>query len=141
MTYYKKSFTPRKPVRSFRDLEVYQKTLECAVLVGKNLKPALSRLKYPFLEDAIKTSLFVPLYIGEAHSSRFADGGGLEHLEKAMVGCNRMIIYLEYIKGLYGSKADIDLVDDIIERYAGVRTKCFHLELSWKKFRANNFKS
>jgi len=31
--YYKKNFTPKKPVRTFRDLEIYQKTIECAVLI------------------------------------------------------------------------------------------------------------
>src|SRR3989344_2947753 len=31
------TFTPKKPVRSFRDLEVYQKTLECSVLIDKDI--------------------------------------------------------------------------------------------------------
>ena len=31
------AFVPKKPVRTFRDLEVYQKTLECAVIIAKDI--------------------------------------------------------------------------------------------------------
>ncbi len=45
-----------------------------------------------------------------------------------------MVIYLEHIKGMYGSKVDVGLIDDVINRYAESRIKTFHLELSWKKW-------
>ena len=77
----------------------------------------------------------VPLSIGEAHSIRFGDfAKGLQLMEKAMSGCNKMIIYLEHIKGMYGAKVDVGVIDEIIARYAETRTKSFHLEQSWKKW-------
>lgn len=141
MTYYQnkynKPFTPRKPVRSFRDLDVYQKSMECAVIIAKNMKGKLKTLKYDYLENMLNCSMSVPLYIGEAHSTRFADfKAGESLLEKAMAGCNKMIVYLEAIKGVYGSKMDAGLIDDIIGRYAESRTKMFHLEKSWRRFRS-----
>lgn len=135
---YKKSFTPRKPVRSFRDLDIYQKTIECAVLVTKDLVPSLQKLKYPFEENMVNCSMSVPLFIGEAHSLRFASfEGGVALLEKSMAGCNKMIVYLEQMKGVYGSKIDVSLIDDLITRYVDSRTKSFHLEKSWKRFKSN----
>ena len=136
-TKYSKPFMPRKPVRSFRDLEIYQKTLECSVLIVKDLAPKLEKMNYPFKENMINCAMSVPLFIGEAHSLRFAsfEGGGML-LEKSMAGCNKMIIYLEQMKGTYGSKIDVDLIDDLIGRYAESRTKSFHLEKSWKRFRS-----
>ena len=134
---YKKTFTPRKPVRSFRDLEIYQKTLECSVLIMKDLIPVLQKLKYPFEENMINCSMSVPLFIGESHSIRFISfGEGVALLEKSMAGCNKMIIYLEHMKGIYGSKIDGDLIDDLIGRYATSRIKSFHLEKSWRRFKA-----
>lgn len=116
-------------------MDVYQKSMECAVIIGKDIKPVLAKLKYDYLENMLNCSMSVPLYIGEAHSRRFADfGGGVELLEKAMSGCNKMIVYLEQIKGVYGSKVNVELVDDIIGRYMEGRTKMFHLEKSWKRF-------
>jgi hypothetical protein len=131
-----KSFTPRKPVRSFRDLDIYQKTLECSVLIVKDLVPTLQKLKYSFEENMVNCAMSVPLFIGEAHSLRFASfEGGVALLEKSMAGCNKMIVYLEQMKGVYGAKVDVGLVDDLILRYADSRTKSFHLEKSWKRFR------
>lgn len=139
MAYYKQKFAPKKPVRSFRDLEIYQKTLECAVVIVKNIKPSLVKIKYDFLENMVNCSMSIPLYIGEAHSIRFADfAAGIAGLEKAMAGCNKMVVYLEAIKGVYGSKVDGELIDDIIGRYTESRTKMFHLEKSWKRFKENN---
>ena len=133
---YNKPFTPRKPVRSFRDLEIYQKTLECSVLIVKDLVPVLKKLKYTFEENMVNCAMSVPLFISEAHSLRFASfEGGVMLLEKSMSGCNKMIVYLEQMKGVYGSKVDVDLIDDLIGRYAESRTKSFHLEKSWKRFK------
>lgn len=133
--YSKREFTPRKPVKSFRDLEVYQKALECSVIVVKNLRPKLTALKYPFVDGMVECAMNVPLSIGEAHSIRFGDfQRGLALIEKAMSGCNKMIIYLEHTKGMYGEKIDAGLIDDLITRYAEDRTKTFRLELSWKKW-------
>jgi len=135
---YKKTFTPKKPVRSFRDLDIYQKTLECSVIIVKDLVPVLEKLDYSFKENMVNCAMSVPLFIGEAHSLRFASfEGGVMLLEKSMAGCNKMIVYLEQMKGIYGSKIDVDLVDDLINRYADSRTKSFHLEKSWKRFKSD----
>ena len=132
---YSKPFTPRKPVKTFRDLDVYQKTLECSVIITKNLRPKLVTQKYLFLEGVTNCAMSVPLFIAEAHSIRFGNFAlGLSLLEKSMSDCNKMIVYLEHIKGIYGSKVDCELIDDLISRYVESRTKSFHLELSWKKF-------
>ena len=134
---YSKPFTPKKPVRSFRDLDIYQKTLECSVLVVKDLVPVLESLGYSFRENMVNCAMSVPLFIGEAHSLRFQSfEGGVALLEKSMAGCNKMIVYLEQMKGVYGSKIDVSLVDDLIGRYAESRIKSFHLEKSWKRFRS-----
>ena len=130
-----KAFVPRKPVKTFRDLDIYQQAMNCAVIVVKNIRPKLVTLKYPFLEGITDCSMTVPLSIGEAHSIRFGDfAKGLGLMEKAMSGCNKMIVYLEHIKGMYGKKVDADVLDEIISRYAETRTKAFHLECSWKKW-------
>jgi hypothetical protein len=128
-------FSPKKPVRSFRDLEVYQKTLECSVLIDKDIIPALEKVRDPKIEELSKNAMAIPLYISEGHSLRFADFAlALGYIEKALSGCNRMSVYLDHIKGLYGDKVKVDLIEDLINRYTLVRSKIFRLEMSWKKF-------
>ena len=134
---YKKPFTPKKPVRTFRDLEIYQKTIECAVLIYKDITPQLVKQKYAFAERLLDCAISVPLLVAESHSLRFADFAlGVGYLEKAMAGANKMVVYLEHAKGLYGSKFDTGLIDDLIGRYSESRIKMFRLEKSWKRFRS-----
>lgn len=128
-------FRPKKPIRSFRDLEVYQKTLECAVLFSKEIKPKLVRLRYDLLEGMNNCALSIPLYIAESHGLRFSDfNSAVQTLEKAMLGCNKMIVYLEQCLGIYGKNLPADLFDDISRRYIDTRGKMFRLEKSWKKY-------
>jgi len=132
----KRQFFPKKPVRSFRDLEVYQKMMECSVILVKDIRPVLVKLKYPFLENMVNCAMSIPLYIGESHSLRFSDFKlAVATLEKAMTGCNKMIIYLEQAVGIYGAKIKIDLAEDLMRRYIETRGRIFRLEKSWKKYR------
>ena len=129
------TYQPKKTLRSFRDLEVYQKTMECSVLMVKNFSTALTKQKYPFLENMINCSMSIPLYIGESNSLRYKDFPlGIATLEKAMAGCNKMIIYFEQAKGLYGDKINGDLAEDLIRRYEESRNKMFRLEKAWEKY-------
>jgi len=102
----------------------------------KNIRPALTRMKYPFLENMVNCAMSIPLYIGESHSLRFSDFKlAVATLEKAMVGCNKMIIYLEQAAGLYGKKINLDLADDLMRRYMETKGKMFRLEKAWEKYR------
>jgi len=129
-------FTPKKPIRSFRDLEVYQKTLECAVIFSTDIKPQLAKQHYDLLEGMTNCALSIPLYIAESHSMRFSDfKQAVATLEKAMQGCNKMVVYLEQSAGIYVGKIPTDMLLDISRRYMDVRGKMWRLEKSWQKFR------
>jgi hypothetical protein len=130
------AFTPRRPVKTFRDLDIYQGSVECSVLITKNISPALFKLKYAYAERLSDCALAVPLFIAESHSLRFADFAlGVGYLEKAMSAANKMVVYLEHARGIYGAKLDQNLIEDIVGRYVSCRIKMFHLEKSWKRFR------
>ena len=129
-------FSLKKAVKTFRDLEVYQQTLQCSVLVGKNLIPALVKAKFPLSEGMQNCALSIPLYIAESHGMRFSNFElAVATIEKAMQGCNKMIVYLEQVTGLVEG-IDTSLTEDLSSRYMQVRGKMLRLERSWQKFRA-----
>ena len=135
------TYQPKKTFRSFRDLEVYQKSMECSVITVKNFKVSLTKLKYPFLENMINCSMYIPLQIGEASTMRYNDfSSGIALMEKAMANCNKMSIYFEQAKGLYGDKINGELAEDLIRRYTETRNKMFRLEKSWEKYHREYFK-
>lgn len=144
------SFRPKKPVRSFQDLEVYQKALQAAVAIATHIYPALAapqakkKVKttvaapppaYPFLDDMLKLSLDIPRLIAESHSLRFdfADKA-VVMLERARFCCNRMIVYLEQIRDIYAADIDRAKIEEIIKSYAYNRVKIFRLLAAWKKW-------
>jgi len=128
-------YSPKRAVKSFRDLEVYQKTMECSVLISVELIPILEKEKFPLVEGMRNCALAIPLLIAEAHGMRFADfDRAVATLEGAMRGCNKMIVYLEQVQGL-SSNADDSFIEDMMSRYMQVRGKMLRLERAWQKFR------
>lgn len=136
-----------KPVHKFTDLEVYQHTLAASVIILKDIQPKLAEVKYVFTENMTNCATSLPMWLSEAHSMRFvADHGvALGLLEKVMAGCNKMVVYLDQIKGMYRPDAEVKqsvkrqgfdpgLIDDLIRRYHDIRAKVFRLEKSWQKW-------
>lgn len=168
------SFYPKKPLRSFQDLEVYQKTLEASVLLCKKIKglaseigrpvpevagPSGSKKRVPKLQhrqglasataesnfgsgisemivkNMLPCALGIPHSIAEAHSLRFGDhSGAIASMEKAMLNCNKMVVYLEQFRDICGAEIEWEFFDDLIKKYTFVRRKMLNLERSWEKF-------
>lgn len=127
MSYVK--FTPRRPIKSFTDLEVYQKLLNIAVVVVKKISPGKSGAE---LCDLL---LSLPMKVAEAHSVRFSDKTkGLAVLEEVMLGCNRAVVYLELYRDLAESGIETDFFEEKIKDLQTVRWKVMHLARSWEKF-------
>lgn len=130
-------FSPKKAVRSFRDLEVYQKTIELSVIVSQHMIPPLAKHAYPLVEGMQNCVLSIPLLIAEAHGMRFSNfDKAVATLEHAMQGCNKAIVYLEQAAKLFPKSIDAAQCEDIAKSYITVRGKMLRLERSWQKFRA-----
>lgn len=128
-------FTPRRPVRSFQDLEVYQKLLAVSVAVAK-------RVKHPAAEvvpEIISLALSLPVKIATAHSLRFSDHEkALATLEEAMLGCNLLIVYLEQYRDIENKGVEPEFFEEQIKTLLTVRFKIMHLQMSWEKFGGKN---
>lgn len=128
------SFYPKRPVRSFRDLEVYQKTSQAGVDAMKKITPKISE-KYPMTNKMTECLLAIPNLIAEAHSRRFEDEkGGLKLLDESMAECNKAVVYLEQIRDIYGGEVDRSVCEELIKTYIYSREKIFRLYKAWKNF-------
>ena len=128
-------YSPKKSVRSFRDLDVYQRTMECAVLVQNDILPILEKDGFRYIENMSNCMLGIPLLIAEAHGQRFSDfNKAVMTLESAMQGCNKMVVYLDQ-GAAFSYNLEKSLADDVMQRYMTVRGKMLRLLRSWQKFR------
>lgn len=129
-----KRYYPRRPVKSFQDLEVYQKTLGLAVEINRKIK-SRSKISQNLREIVLK----IPKQIATAHSKRFAEPNqALALLEKTMLNCNLTAYYLELDRDLVNpnrkKKIEADFFEEQIKEYLRVRGKILRLQRAWKKF-------
>lgn len=149
--YYQKRnnvpYAPRRPLHSFQDLEVYQKALECSVLVVKKMDEYLrvpaKKKKCPpsvmidelLLKNMLPCAMGIPHQVAEAHSLRFGDhAAGIAAIERAMLNCNKMVVYLEQFRDICDTGIPWEFFDEAIKKYIYVRRKMLRLEQAWKKF-------
>ena len=199
----KYSYQPKRPVKSFMDLEVYQKALELAVFAAKIPSPlpelpdvgkketkvkkgrgdkgdARSTLdnigsERPSAEVAsgvgndsesqtgprltsdnvgsgtagrlifrnmLPCALGVPHLIAEAHSLRFGDhSNSVIALEKVMLSCNKMMVYLEQVRDICQTGLPWEDFDEAVKKYIYLRRKVLNLQRSWKKFDSQKMES
>ena len=129
---YTNKYYPKRPVKSFRDLEVYQKLLAVSVAIAKRIKSA----------KVTAMALDLPVKVATAHSLRF--GGqtrAIEALEEVMLNCNLLVVYLEQYRdienlpaGKAGKTIEPEFFEEQIKNLLSTRMKILHLQRSWQKF-------
>lgn len=126
------SYYPKRPVKSFQDLEVYQKLLAVSVTVAKRISVTE---RIPLTLKIRDTALDLPILIAYAHSIRFAEAAGsLNSLEKSMYKCNLLVVYLEQYRDIYNKDVETEFFEEQIKNLLSSRMKLLHLQRSWKKF-------
>ena len=122
---YTSKYYPKKPIKSFQDLEVYQKLLAISVAVAKRVKS----------EQAVANALDLPVKIATAHSLRFGDKEqAIQILEEIMLACNILIVYLEQYRDLENKDIEPEFFEEQIKNILSTRQKILHLQRSWQKF-------
>lgn len=123
-------FVPDRTARSFRELDVYQKTLKASVEITEKILPAAAG--FPLKDDLVKCCLSIPVLIADAHSRRFEGrNDAVLLLEDSMAHCSRMAVYLDQLKNMYGG-VDMVLCEDLINEYEKARVRIFNLMRAWK---------
>ncbi len=158
MTYVR--FSPRRPIKSFQDLEDYQKLLAVSVAVAKRIEDKKGESSRGL--SLINVALELPVKIARAHSVRFSDKTrAIAILEDVMLGINILIVYLEQYRdidnvpvpelpvvegGVTGSTTAAfnlgtgvaalphEFFEEQINSLSTCRWKVMHLARSWEKF-------
>jgi len=125
----------KKPIRSFKDLEVYQTSYRAMREVFKDILPKLPvEEKYDLVDQLRRATKAVPRLIAEGHSKRHQRKGFQKYLDDAMAESNETIVSLSQAKDLYSSFVDIKLCERLIDTYDKISRQCYNLALAWDKF-------
>ena len=147
-----KGFYPKRPVKSFQDLEVYQKALAVCVAVVNRVREDRAGKGKTKQTDALLAGVYdlittelahrvlkIPLQIAQAHSWRFADQTkALATLEEAMTNCNLAVVYLEQYRDICNTGIEAEFFEEQVKGLMALRQKTLYLQRSWRKFIGGN---
>lgn len=147
--YNQKSFNPKKTVKHFTDLEVYQKALEASVFIAKNLitqgrdtlqcvstnNNISTEIKNYILKNMTALALDIPHLIAQSHSCRFGSSDQcLLILDKVMLSCNKMVVYLEQTRDICDTGIELSQFEEQTKKYFYIRQKVLNLQRVWRKY-------
>lgn len=121
------------PIRSFRDLYVYQDAYKASILIATKILPALpASEKYDLRDQLSRSSKAIPRLIAEGFAKKHQKAGFQKYLDDALAECNESIVSLEHVKDIY--KVEIDLCKEMIILYDKSARQIFRLAEAWDKF-------
>ncbi len=128
------------PIKSFRDLEVYQNTYKASVFLMTKILPKLPNSEKFDLKDQLSRSCkAVPRLIAEGYAKKHQKQGFQKYIDDAMAECNETIVGLEQIKDIYGIEPE--LCYQLIDTYDKSARQLFRLADAWDKFKTRSRKT
>ena len=92
-----------KPITSFRDLEVYQKSYKACIEVMTKIIPNLPDSEKFDLKKQLSSSVkAIPRLIAEGYAKRHQKHGFQKYLDDAMAECNETIVGIEMCRDMFG---------------------------------------
>jgi four helix bundle protein len=123
-----------KPIKSFRDLIVYQDTYKYAVVVMTKIIPKLPLSEKFDLKDQLSRSVkAIPRLIAEGYAKKHQKAGFQKYLDDALAECNETIVGLEQIKDIYNIEPQ--LCSQLVDNYDKAARQLFNLANAWEKFK------
>jgi len=121
----------KKPIKSFRDLEVYQESYKAAIIVATKILPKLpEHEKYDLKDQLSRSSKAVPRLIAEGYAKRHQKMGFQKYLDDAMAEANETLVGIEMCKDIYS----IDPLG-LVDTYDKTGRQLYNLSSAWSKFK------
>lgn len=125
----------RKPIKSFRDLEVYQNSYKASVIVATKLLPKLpDSEKFDLKDQLSRSTKAVPRLIAEGYAKKHQKFGFQKYIDDAMAESNETIVGLEHVKDIY--KIEVELCNELIDLYDKTSRQLYKLGKAWSNFKS-----
>jgi four helix bundle protein len=124
-----------KPIASFRDLEVYQKSYVACIEVMTKVIPNLPDSEKFDLKKQLSGSVkAIPRLIAEGYAKRHQKYGFQKYLDDAMAECNETIVGMEMCRDIFGDYIDKGLCQELIGVYEVCARQLYRLREAWGTF-------
>ena len=124
----------RKPIASFRDLEVYQNTYKAMLVIMRDILPKLPHSeKFDLTDQLSRSCKAIPRLIAEGYAKRHQKMGFQKYLDDAMAESNETIVSLEQCGDIY--KINSDIIGQLVDIYDKSSRQLYKLSTAWTAFK------
>ncbi len=128
----------KKKITSFKDLEIYQKSYELAIIVIRKIIPKLPKEEKYDLGDQMRRSVkAIPRLIAEGYAKRHQRKGFQKYLDDALAESNETIVSLSQARDIYNVTPD--LCSDTINEYEIISRQIYKLTTKWLSFNSRRY--
>ena len=128
-----------KPIRSFRDLHVYQNLYKAMILVLTKIVPKLPREeKYDLTSQMRRACKAGPALIAEGFAKRYQKKNWQRYIDDTIGESNEMINHLSVCIDVYSKYIDKKLCEEVIEIYDFSCAQLYNLRKKWRNFHKND---
>lgn len=122
----------RKPIKSFKDLIVYQNLYKAMVLVLTKVIPKLPKEeKFDLVNQMQRACKSAPAQIAEGYAKKHHKKSWQKYIDDAIVECNEMIHHLSCCKDVYYNFIDMKLCEQLIDTYNITGKQLYNLGKNW----------
>lgn len=128
-----------KPIRSFKDLRVYQSLYKAMIVVLTKIITKLPKEeKYDLVNQMRRCSKAGPALLAEGFAKRYQKRNWKKYLDDTMGECNEMVHHLSVCMDIYKKQVDEKLCKKLIETYDICNKQLYKLRQSWQDFHKND---
>ena len=125
----------KNPIKSFRDLEVYQRLYRAMLVVLKEIVPMLPKNeKYDLADQLRRCCKSAPSLVAEGFAKRYQPRAWKKYLEDTIGECNEMCHHLSVCIDAYASYVSVEVCKELINEYDIASKQCHRLKESWINF-------
>jgi four helix bundle protein len=125
----------KKKIRSYNDLEVYQRAYKACLSVMKEVAPKLPDSERFDLRDQLsRSSKSIPRLIAEGSAKKHQRAGFQKYLDDAMAESNETQVSLCQCRDIYPNLIKEIVCNPLISQYDIISKQLYRLRESWSNF-------
>lgn len=127
----------RGPIKSYRDLEVYQISYAASIEILVELLPKLPKEeKFDLVDQLRRSCKAVPRLIAEGYAKKHQFKGFHKYIDDAMAEANETSVGLSQCRDAYSNYVDPILCDKLLAVYDRAGRQLYRLREVWRDFRS-----
>lgn len=125
-----------KFIRSFTDLDVYQRSYKSALIASKELVPFLRNLKeYETADQISRSTKAIPALIAEGYAKRYQPKHLQKYIDDAIGEANESLVHVSITRDLGFPNKNV--CNNLINEYIIIGKQLYNLGKNWQESKRN----